>query len=112
MVRKFDNAIVTFYTLTPQRVEGTIVQGKTVLYTEIKAGFWRASRSYWSTTLAVQTNQNSYTLCIEWKYTGVQVWDIATIDNVDYKVEEIIDHPDSKGRTDNFELIVSKSTND
>lgn len=46
MVRKFDNAIVTFYTLTPQRVEGTIVQGKTVLYTEIKAGFWRASRSY------------------------------------------------------------------
>lgn len=72
---------------------------------------WRARRSYGPTALAVQTNQNAYTLCLAGQYTGILVGYIVAIEGVEYKVDDIVAHPNSKDEIDNFELTISKSTN-
>lgn len=112
MVRRFYNYTCSIYSLAATTVRGSSVQSKTLVYEDIPCALWKARRSYSETSLATQTNQNAYEVNLAPIYTDVAIGYVIDIEGVQYKVDDMIKHHNSRGKLDNLQVFVSKSTND
>jgi hypothetical protein len=112
MARPFYNYTCSIYALSTSTVRGSLVKVKTIVYTNIDCALWKEHGSrYDNTDLATSTNLNRYEINLKPQYTDIAIGYIVTIDSIDYTVDNVIKHHNSKGNLDNLEVHISKSTN-
>jgi hypothetical protein len=109
-MRTFANYTCNVYQFSTQIVDGSKIQGKTLIYSAIPCGFWRAKEQFgWPT--ATQSSGNAYEINLEPEYL-VSIQDIIEVDSIQYVVTDVIQHHTHKGILDNLQILVTRTTND
>lgn len=96
MVRKFYNQTCSIFSLSTSTVRGSSVQNKVSVYSNIPCAIWDKRTSYSETSLAIQTSNNSYEMNLEPQYTNVAIGHVVQIAGVQYKVDDVILHHNSR----------------
>jgi hypothetical protein len=110
-MKPYYNTLCSIFTLLPQVLKWSKVSWETALYENIKSAVYQKTSRYGQTTQAVQTDSNSFTMVVDWKYTWINIWDIVKINWVTYKIMNIpLPHEKINGRIDNFEFSINRTT--
>lgn len=108
-MRRFYNYIATIYSLWTQEIKGSLVESRTIKYDSIKIALWKNTKSYRESTLAVQTDSNQFEINLEPSHT-VDIWDLVSLSLWEYKIDQVIEHHDHRGRLENIQAFISPTT--
>jgi hypothetical protein len=111
MVRRYDFTTCSIYRYSEDEVRGSMVQSTTLVYENIPCSFWATSKNFWGSQLSVQSNWNTHEMNLDPIY-DVFKWDIVTLQNENYKVTDVIPHPDRHNVINNLQVFLQPSKND
>lgn len=108
-MRKFYNYIATVYTTGTQTVKGSLVESKVIKYRNINVALWKNTRSYRESTLWVQTDSNEFEVNFQPQHP-VNVWDRISLKIWEFKIDQVVEHHNAKGKLDNLQAFISPTT--
>lgn len=108
-MRKFYNYTATISTFWTQVVKGSLVDTETVKYKNIKIALWKNTKSYRESTLWTQTDSNMFEINLEPKYS-ISIWDYVSLSMWKFKVDQVIEHHDHRGKLENIQAFISHTS--
>lgn len=109
VTRTFDFIKCSIYRNTPTIHKWSQIQSKSLIYENIDCSFWGAkSKTSWQ--LEVNTNTLNYEMNIEADYEIFEN-DIVLLRGVEYRITDIIPHPNRFNSIDNLQIFLIKNTN-
>lgn len=111
-LRRYDFSTCSVKRYSEVEVRWSIVQDTVEVYTDIPCSYWKAKASnFWGTALATQSDTNALEMNFSPEYELFQ-GDIIVLRGKDYKIQDVIPHPNHTGEIDNLQVFIIPSKDD
>jgi len=110
-LRRYDFATCNIKRFSTIEVRGSMVQDTVLVYSDIPCSYWKKTENYGGTALSTQSDSTSLELNLDPEYEVYQ-GDIVELRGKDYKIVDIIPHPDRTWDIDNQQIFLQPSKDD